>query len=70
MRRRFTREEYSNGYCLYAFDLTADLTEDDYFNLVKQGSVRLSMQFAHSTRGFQCLKSDERTANRKTVTRH
>jgi len=41
-----TREDYPNGYCLYAFDLTADLAEDDYFNLVKSGSVRLSMKFS------------------------
>jgi len=43
-----TRKDYPNGYCLYAFDLTADLAEDDYFNLVKQGSVRLSMKFAQA----------------------
>ena len=41
-----TREDYPNGNCLYAFDLTADIAEDDYFNLVKSGSVRLSMKFS------------------------
>ena len=30
------RESYANGYALYAFDLTADLGEDDHFNLVRQ----------------------------------
>ena len=26
-----TREDYDSGYALYAFDLTADLGEDDHF---------------------------------------
>ena len=37
-----SREDYANGYALYAFDLTADLGEDDHFNLVRQGNVRLA----------------------------
>jgi hypothetical protein len=37
--------EYPNGYCLYAFDLSPDLCEGQHFNLVKQGTVRLSMKF-------------------------
>ena len=41
-----TGEDYSNGYALYAFDLSADLGEDDHFNLVRQGSVRLALKFA------------------------
>ena len=41
-----SREDYANGYALYAFDLTADLAEDDHFNLVKHGSVRLAMKFS------------------------
>ena len=41
-----TRGDYNNGYALYAFDLTADLGEDDYFDLVHQGSVRLALKFA------------------------
>ena len=40
-----TREDYGNGYALYAFDLTADLGEDDHFSLVRQGSVRLTLKF-------------------------
>jgi len=40
-----SREDYSAGYALYAFDLTADLGEEDYFSLVRQGSVRLSLKF-------------------------
>jgi len=33
------RDDYGSGYALYAFDLTADLGEDDHFSLVRQGSV-------------------------------
>jgi len=41
-----SREDYSAGYALYAFDLTADLGEEDHFSLVRQGSVRLSLKFS------------------------
>jgi len=40
------REDYDKGYALYAFDLTADLGEDDHFSLVRQGSVRLALKFS------------------------
>ena len=40
------RTDYADGYALYAFDLTADLGEDDHFSLVRQGSVRLALKFA------------------------
>ena len=40
------RSDYSGGYALYAFDLTADLGEDDHFSLVREGSVRLALKFA------------------------
>ena len=43
-----SREDYANGYALYAFDLTADFAEDDHFNLVKHGSVRLAMKFSEA----------------------
>jgi len=33
-----SRDDYKDGYALYAFDLTADLGEDDHFNLVKHGT--------------------------------
>jgi len=39
-------DDYANGYALYAFDLSADLGEDDHFGLVRQGSVRLALKFA------------------------
>jgi len=41
-----SRSDYNGGYALYAFDLTADLGEDDHFSLVRQGSVRLALKFA------------------------
>ena len=43
-----SREDYANGYALYAFDLTADLGEDDHFNLVRQGNVCLALKFARA----------------------
>ena len=38
-------EDYPNGYALYAFDLSPDLAEDEYFNLAKQGTVRIKLKF-------------------------
>lgn len=40
------REDFSRGYALYAFDLTPDLAEDDHFNLIKEGNVRVDLKFA------------------------
>jgi len=34
----------SQGYALYAFDLTVDLGEDDHFSLVTEGSVHLALR--------------------------
>jgi len=42
------REDYASGYALYAFDLTADLGEDDHFSLLRQGNVRLTLKFANA----------------------
>ena len=41
-----SRKDYDSGYTLYAFDLTADLGEDDHFNLIKHGNLRLALKFA------------------------
>jgi len=41
-------ESFSDGFALYAFDLTPDLTEEDHFNLTKEGSVRLVLKFANA----------------------
>jgi hypothetical protein len=42
-----TREGYPNGYCLFAFDLTPDLSANDgtHWNLIKNGSVRIDVRF-------------------------
>jgi len=40
-----SRDDFANGYALFAFDLTADLGEDDHFSLVRHGSVRLALKF-------------------------
>ena len=39
-----SRDDYKDGYALYAFDLTADFGEDDHFNLVKHRNVRLVLK--------------------------
>jgi len=41
-----SRSDYANGYALYAFDLSPDLTDDEHFDLSKTGSVRLQAKFA------------------------
>jgi len=43
-----SRDDYGNRYALYAFDITADLGEDDHFNLMRQGSVRLALKFSEA----------------------
>jgi len=40
------RNDYKEGYALYAFNLTADLGDEENFNLMRQGSVRLVLKFA------------------------
>ncbi len=40
-----SRYDYGNGYTLYAFDLTPDLTCGGHFNLQKEGNLRLEMNF-------------------------
>jgi hypothetical protein len=39
------RTDFGSGFALYAFDLTSDLSEDDHYNLLKHGSVRLDLKF-------------------------
>ncbi|XP_025995042.2 uncharacterized protein F54H12.2-like [Solenopsis invicta] len=42
-----SRDDYSNGYCLFAFDLTPNLSANcaGHWNLVKHGSLRLEVRF-------------------------
>lgn len=39
------REEYERGYTLFAYDLSPDLSEEGYFNLIKEGSIRVELKF-------------------------
>lgn len=43
---QISRSDYPQGYTLYAFDLTPDLTCGSHFNLLKHGDLRLQMTFA------------------------
>ena len=45
-----SRSDYPNGYCIFAFDLTPDLSANDltHWNLLKHGNVRLDVRFAES----------------------
>ena len=40
------RTEYANGYTFYAFDLSPDLIDDQKFDQLRTGSVRLQLKFA------------------------
>ena len=42
------RNDYANGYALYTFDLTADQGDEENFNLMRQGSVRLVLKFSQA----------------------
>lgn len=44
------RETYANGYCLFAFDLTPDLSAhyDTHWNLVRTGSLRVEVRFTEA----------------------
>lgn len=40
-------EEYPNGYCLSAFDLTPDLSSNDpHWNIIKSGTLRAEIRFS------------------------
>lgn len=47
---QITRDDYPNGYCLFVFDLTADLSANDlsHWNLIKHGTIRLEVRFAEN----------------------
>ena len=53
-----TRASYPHGYCLFAFDLTPDLSANDggHWNLIKHGSVRLEVRFSAAlTETVNCI---------------
>lgn len=53
-----TREDYANGYCFLAFDLSPDLSANSHthWNLIRHGSVRLEVRFdAALTQTINCI---------------
>jgi hypothetical protein len=42
-----SRTDFANGYAIYTFDLTPDLTDDSHFNLAREGNVRIELKFAN-----------------------
>jgi hypothetical protein len=44
-----SREEFANGYALYAFNIAPDLSINDNFNLIKQGVLKVNITFRTST---------------------
>ena len=42
---QISRNDYPNGYTLFAFDLSPDLENDGHFNEVKSGPLRLEIHF-------------------------
>ena len=45
-----SRDDYANGYTLYAFDLTPDMCNTtDYFNAVQRGSLSVAITFEGNT---------------------
>jgi hypothetical protein len=40
-----TYDEFKNGYTLYAFDLTADTCNGEYFNELNDGNLELEVVF-------------------------
>ena len=41
-----SREEYADGYTLFAFDLTPDSDNSGHFHVVKTGNLRLELHFS------------------------
>lgn len=53
-----SREDYQNGYCLTAFDLTPDLSASSisHWNLIKNGSLRIELRFDKAlTETINCI---------------
>ena len=40
-----TREDFGQGYSLFAFDLSPDVCDGSHFNLVQKGNLRVEMHF-------------------------
>jgi len=44
-RNDISRTDFAEGYGIYCFYLTADLSENKSFNLARHGTVRIDMKF-------------------------
>jgi hypothetical protein len=48
--------DYKEGYTMFAFDLTPDMCNGDHFNLVKNGNLRISLNFkSNLSENVNCL---------------
>jgi hypothetical protein len=43
-----SRSDYPQGYALYAFDLSSDMSDTESFNLARQGTVRVNLEFGEA----------------------
>ena len=43
---QISRNDYAQGYTLFAFNITPDLDSDDHFTPVRSGPLRLELHFA------------------------
>ena len=43
-----SRIDYANGFTLFCFDMTSDLSHGQHFHLLKTGSLRLEIHFKHA----------------------
>ena len=43
---QISRDDYAQGYTLFAFNLTPDLDSDDHFTPVRSGPLQLEIHFA------------------------
>ena len=43
---QISRDDYAQGYTLFAFNLTPDLDSDDHFTPVRSGPLQLEVHFA------------------------
>jgi hypothetical protein len=65
-----SRTDFSNGYALYAYDLTPDLGEDDHVNLTRQGTVRLNLKFSAALAQTVTVVAYEEFENLIEIDRH
>ena len=44
---QINRSDYGSGYTAFCFDLSPDHCSGDHFELIKQGNLRVELQFGH-----------------------